>query len=210
MNPRTQVVISVAVIALLGAGVWLGWAREISDRAQNNESLQQKSNVTAIQNLNVSGIISERPPSDEAYWDAYWSDLVQKASLSFVKKTIGTITFSVPESLTEDVLSSGFGYYFNDIPEGPYIQLAVIQEKPINIIEQVKKSLSPYERIVNEGNEIIGGISWLYIQQTTDFGIDQVTWVAENKGLTIRVLYNAVRPEVTEVFESIIRSAKQQ
>lgn len=151
------------------------------------------------------------PPtsSDEVYWNAYWDDLVSQAKKASTTTLIGEFTFSIPTSLLRQQVDSGALYTFNDVPEGPYISFQEVKDTPETIVAGIKNSLSEFERIVLERQEPIDGVLWSMIQQTTDFGIDQVTWAATQTNNTMKVFYTVTRPETTDVFEGIVRSARK-
>jgi hypothetical protein len=98
-------------------------------------------------------------------------------------------------------------YAFDSQPEGPVVSLQEDSEEPEEILASIKKDLNQYEKVVSEKTEVINGIEWSFLQHTTDFGIDQVTWAARGRTISMKVSYVVTRPETAEIFEEIVRSA---
>lgn len=196
MSNAVTIQVVSAIVLILGLGVWWG-----STRMNNGNQLGQI-------DINTNRTPESASP-DEAYWNAYWSELVGKAKSQAAATTIGEFTFSIPTSLLRQNTNAGPLYTFNDVPEGPYISFEEVAEKPEAIITKTKSGLRQFERIVAERRETVDGVTWSMIQQTTDFGIDQVTWVAAQTDKTMRVFYTVTRPETTGVFEDIVRSARR-
>jgi hypothetical protein len=200
---RPRIIITIAVITAgtlaysfvtFHAGFWRS-----SDKPSNNVNQEQT-------NINSMVLIA---PTDEAGWDIYWNDLVEKARQESSTTKFGSLNFQIPKSMIQSTSGEGTYYAFNPVPEGSVMGFEVVGLKPVAVISEVKDSLGEFEKIITEKTEVINGVKWQMIRHTTDIGIDQVIWVTLEPTGSLRITYPEARKNTTDLFEEIVHSVRK-
>lgn len=210
--------VTLAVVMVLAiAGGWYYFSKNKISNSNNSNQIVSNTNlnINILGNSNTNAVANNNlntnqlnVNNDEAYWNTYWDNLVSKAKQESSLKIVDDFSFQIPKTLIDRSLSGIVSYVFDDQQEGPTISIQGVTEQPAVIMSSIKSGLSQYEKVVLEKKETINGIEWSMIEQTTDFGIDQVVWVARGRTSTVKVSYTVTRPGTTGVFEGIVKSAR--
>lgn len=205
-----HVKISTLIIALLVClGIvmtaWLG----PQPSSPNIKTSAEPQNPNTTLNTNISAAQQRDQEEVEAAAKALWDPIIAGAERT-APFSYGGFTFDIPTNMVKTVGESGTFWTFPiDLPEGPSISFSQPSGSASNMIQSRKDSFSDFEKVVSEGTETINGYVWRYLEQTTDFGINNTYWFSERQP-TIQVMYTEGRPEVMELFTRIIKSARSE
>lgn len=158
------------------------------------------------QNVNSAALNTNAQGDDQTAADAIWGPVLVAAART-TPVTFNGITFDVPSNMTKGVVEGKTVFSFPvDISEAPSIFFSTTTKTPSQVVMELNDSLSQFERIVSDTTTTIHGKVWRMVERTTDFGINEVTWITADSTTTV-VLYQHAREDVTTVLRSIVTSA---
>lgn len=202
---RTILIIVVIALAVASA-VALARPREpAGDRRAPAATSPTRSNQTPMDE-NRSGTNSAPTAEHPVNWD----EIVRDAQARYRTLVVGGISFRIPASMHQQTVDRSEVLTFpNDLAEGPWIRLGVTDLDPQEAVAEIKMRLSQFERVVDDKTVALGLLSWRVIRRTTDFGIDETTWIVRGSR-TVVVTYTEGTARAVEVFQDILRSATRE
>jgi hypothetical protein len=198
----------VGTVVTRGSGAW---TTSIVPTAVNGERLVQnqfgETVPESLANTNISQAQLHDQQVAEAQARALW-DPILTAAQTTEPFSFGGLTFSVPTNMLKQTVDGSTSYTFPvDLPEGPYIAFSTTTKTADQFIADKKAALSIYETVVQDTTEVRNGITWRVFEQTTDFGINQIAWIAASNPHVV-VQYAEARADVQYVLEKIVRSGR--
>ena len=185
--------LALAIAVVVISSLWLAKGR---DRTSQNSNQSQPDNS----NSQISNGNANSAPD--------WPALVAEAKKEQIDLEVSGFIFRIPKSLKMDRSGEAiFLTFASDIPEGPTIGFESNNETPAQVVASIKSRLSGQEKILAERTETVNSIQWTTITQSSDFGIDNTTWLARSTK-TLKVFYQDIRADTTGVFEDIVRSGR--
>jgi len=183
----------ISGVAIVFLGLVVGWFSRTNFWSKKT-TVTNNQNVTRASNTNS---------------DQIWDPVIVAAQQTEVF-TYGGLTFNMPINMIKSQGEGGVSWYFPvDIPDSPSITFSQPLDSAANLIQLEKSAMTPDQRIVREGSMIFHDQEWRYIELTTNLDINYTYWFSNHQP-TVQVMYTQGRPDVMEIFDRVMRSAKTQ